>query len=305
MGMSLWQKSIVVLLGVTIFGGAAYFARIVFHPIELDRYRSIPWVTYVHPNIKKLQEAKALTGEGKLDEARAILVKALITAPKSPVTRELRDLLGNINAQMFFSEVPSPGKIEYTVKPGDALSSIARKLDSSTDAITRINHLDSTVIRPEQRLLVPRLDFNIVIDLVRSRVIVCDSRGFFCQYPIVSANLPHSRKPTIQTKVTAKSFAGNGGPVRPADRFHNKGRPQIDLDRAGYVLYGVGEENNGRSFEIAVEAGDKKETTDSRDANRPPQGIAMLNKDIAEIQLLIRKDTPVSIIFEDTSDSQA
>ncbi len=303
--MSLWQKCIVVLLGVAIFGGAACFARIAFRPPELDRYRSIPWVTYVHPNIKKLQQAKALAGEGKFDEARVILAKALITAPKSPVTRELRDLLGNINEQIFFSKVPSPGKTEYIVKSGDALASIARKLESSTEAIIRVNHLDSTVIRPEERLLVPQLDFNITIDLVRSRVVVCNSHGFFCQYPIVAANLPLSRKPTIQTKVKAKSFGENGGLVRPADRFHNEGHPQIDLGRAGYVLYGVGQENNGSSSEIAVETGDKKGTMDSHDANPAPQGIAMLKKDIAEIDLLIRKDTPVTIIFEDTSDSQA
>jgi hypothetical protein len=91
MRMSLWQKCTIALLGIAIFGGVAYFARIVFRPVGLDRLRSIPWVTYVHPNVKKLKQALALARDGKLDEARAILVKALITAPKSPVTRELRD----------------------------------------------------------------------------------------------------------------------------------------------------------------------------------------------------------------------
>jgi hypothetical protein len=99
MGMSLSQKCVVVLLGVAIVGSAAYFARIAFRPPELERYRSIPWVEYVHPNVKKLKQAQILAREGKLNEARDTLVKALITAPKSPVTRELRDLLGDINTQ--------------------------------------------------------------------------------------------------------------------------------------------------------------------------------------------------------------
>src|SRR5262249_21304701 len=144
-----------------------------------------------------------------------ILVKALISSPKSPVTRDLRDLLGELNTQIFFSKEPSPRKTEYTVKRGDALASIARKLKSSTEAIIHVNDLDSTVIRTGEKLFVPQLDFTITIDLPRDRVIVHDSHGFFTQYPIISAELPPTRQLIIQTKVTAKSFWGNGKPVQP------------------------------------------------------------------------------------------
>jgi LysM repeat protein len=292
--MSLWQKCVLVVLGIVIFGGAMYFAHVVFRPIGLERYKSIPRTTYVHPNVKKLKRAQGLVREGKLKEAREILVKALTTSPKSPVTRELRDLLGEVNTQIFFSKEPSPRKIEYTVKRGDALSSIARKLKSSAEAIIRVNDLDSTLIRPGEKLLVPNLDFTITIDLSRNRVIVHDSRGFFTQYPIVSTELPPARHPTIQTKVTAKSFWEGGKPV-PASR-QKEATPRIDLGRTGYVLYGVEEESDTSTSEIALEANDKDETPNSRDADRAPQGIAMLKDDIAEIELLIRKGTPVTII---------
>jgi LysM repeat protein len=291
MGMSLWQKCIVVLIGAAIFSGTAYFTRIVFRPPELERYKAIPRVTYVHPNVKKLKHARRLVDEGRVTEARAILVKALITAPKSPVTRELRDLLGEANTQIFFSKEPSPRKTEYTVKRGDALASIARRLESSTEAIIRVNDLDSTLIRPGEKLLVPRLDFTITIDLPRNRVIVHDSRGFFTQYPIVSAKLPPTRHATIQTKVTAKSFWENGRPVRPGPESQQQGTPRIDLGHTGYVLYGVDEDSDTSTSEIAIEADAKDETSDPRDTNRPPQGIAMLKDDIAEIELLIRKGT--------------
>lgn len=296
--MSLWQKCTVVLLGVAILGGAGYFARIVFRPVGLERYRSIPRVTYVHPNVKKLKQAQVLVTEGKLAEARGILVKALITAPKSPVTRELRDLLGDVNTQIFFSKEPSPRKTEYTVKSGDALASIARKLKSSAEAIIRVNDLDSTLIRPGEKLLVPQLDFTITIDLLRSRVIVHDGHGFFTQYPIASVDLPPAREPTIQTKVRAKSFWEDGRPVRPTQGFQEEeATPRIDLGHAGYVLYGVEEESDTDTSEIAVEADNKEGALNPRDSNHPPQGIAMLKNDIAEIELLIRKGTPVTIIL--------
>ena len=297
MGMSLWQKFIVVLLGAAILSASGYFSRIVFRPPELERYKAIPRVTYVHPNVNKLKHARSLVDEGKLTEARAILVKALITAPKSPVTRELRDLLGEINTQIFFSKESSPRKTEYTVKRGDALASIARRLDSSTEAIIRVNDLDSTLIRTGEKLFVPQLDFTTTIDLPRDRVIVHDSRGFFTQYPIVSAKLPPTRHATIQTKVTAKSFWENGKPVRPGPESQKEGTPRIDLGHTGYMLYGVDEDSDTNSSEIAIEADVNDGTSDPRDANRPPQGIAMLKDDISEIELLIRKGTPVTIIL--------
>jgi LysM repeat protein len=294
--MFLWQKCTIVLLAVTIFGGAAYIGRVIFRPEGLARYRSIPWVTYVHPNVKKLKQAQTLVGEGNLKEARRILVNALITAPKSPVTRELRDLLGDVNTQIFFSKEPSLRKTEYIVKRGDALSSIARKLQSSAEAITRVNDLDSTLIRPGEKLLVPQLDFTITIDLPRNRLVVHDSHGFFTQYPIASAELPPTRQPTIQTKVVAKSFWENGKPVRGGHELQKEGTPRIDLGRRGYVLYGVEEESDTTTSQIAVEAEDEERAPNSDDANRPPQGIAMLKDDLAEIELFIQKGTPVTII---------
>jgi LysM repeat protein len=264
----------------------------------IERYNAIPRVTYVLPNVKKLQHARGLVGKGELSEARAILVKALITAPKSPVTRELRDLLGDINTQIFFSKEPSPRKTEYTVKRGDALVSIARKHESSTEAIIRVNDLHSTLIRPGEKLLVPQLDFTITIDLPRTRVIVHDSHGFFTQYPIVSAELPTGRQTTIQTKVTAKSFWQNGKPVRPNQGLQNESTPRINLGRTGYVLYGVEEGSDTDTSEIAVETDDKDGTPDPRVASRSPRGIAMLKDDITEIELLIRKGTPVTVILD-------
>lgn len=299
MRMSFWQKSVLILLGVAIFSGSVYFAHIAFRPPELERLRAIPRVAYVHPNVKKLQHAQALAKKGQLSEARAILVKALITAPRSPVTRELRDLLGDINTQIFFSKEPSPRKTEYTVKRGDALASIARRLESSTEAIIRVNDLDSTLIKPGEKLLVPQLDFTITIDLPRDRVIVHDSRGFFTQYPVVSVELPTGRHTKIQTKVTAKSFWQNGKPVRPNQGLQKESTPRIDLGRTGYVLYGI-DENSDSTPEIDVEDNDRTGTP-SRASNRAPRGIAMLKDDITEVELLIRKGTPVTVILDPKS----
>ncbi len=271
MGMSFWQKCVVIL---------------------------IPWVKYVHPNVKRLKEAQDFAREGKLKEAQETVTKALLISPQSPVTRELRDLLGNINTQIFFSREPSPCKTEYSVKPDDALSSIARKFDSSPEAIMRVNNLDSTLIRPGEKLLVPRLDFAMTIDLPNNRLVLHDAAGFFSQYPIVSAQLPPTRRSAIDTKVAAKSFWEHGKAVHADHGMQKDWMPRIDLGHGGYVLYGVGEERQASTSEIAASTDNNEQTADSREVNRPPQGIAMMKEDIADIALLIRKGTPVTIILK-------
>ncbi len=294
--MSVWQTGIVILLAAAIFGGAAYVARIIFRPEGLAKYQSIPRVTYVHPNVKKLKRAQALVDDGKLAEARAILIGALTTAPKSPVTRQLRELLGEVNGRIFFSKEPSPRKAEYTIERGDALASIARKFDSSAEAIIRVNNLDSTLIRPEQTLLVPRLDFRITVDLPRRRVVVRDQLGFFSQYPIVSVDLPSSRHGTIHTKVGSKLFWKNGRFLRRTSLLEKEGTPLIYLGYHGYALYGVDtEETTATSGNSDNDHERPLASTSEPVSDRPPQGIAIQKKDIRRLEALVRKGTPVTI----------
>ena len=165
----------------------------------------------------------------------------------------------------------------------------------------RMNNLDSTLIRPGEKLLVPQLNFTITINVPSNRVVVHDSRGFFTQYPIVSAQLPPTRRSEIDMKVAAKSFWKNGQPVQADGGMQNNGTPRIDLGHPGYVLYGVGEQRQASTSEIAISTDDNGQTTNSLDANRPPQGIAMMKEDIADIALLSRKGTPVTIILNQDS----
>lgn len=293
--MTTWQKLTALLLAAAIIGGAMHLGRLVFLPRESPR---VPWVAYVHPNVAKLKEARQLADDGRLPEARDILVRALTTSPRSPVTRDLRDLLGEINTQLFFEKELSPRKSEYTVKRGDAVSSIARKLRSSTDAILRVNALESTRLRPGDKLVVPKLDFTITIDLPRERVVVHDGHGFFTQYPIGSADLPKTRASRVNAKVSAKSFWADGKPATRSRKSAGQGSPWIFLSRRGYVLYGVEEDSEAGNPEIDVESEEGEDAASTPDPNRPPHGIAMLKEDLEELEVLIRRGTPVTIVLD-------
>ncbi len=206
--------------------------------------------------------------------------------------------MGEINTRLFFSDKNSPRKKEYTVNSGDALSSIARRLQSSTDAIMRVNDLNSTIIRPGEKLFVPHLDFTITIDLPRERVVVHDGHGFFTQYPIAAVDLPATRSLVVQTKVRAKSFLPSAQPLAENGGAPDPTTPLIFLQRRGYVLYGVDENSETSAAAIEVEGEPSTQPDATPAPDRPPQGIAILKKDIAELDLLIRRGTPVTVLLE-------
>jgi hypothetical protein len=160
-----------------------------------------------------------------------------------------------------------------------------------------VNNLESTLIRPGEKLFVPPLDFTITIDLPRDRIVVHDSRGFFTQYPIAEVDLPSSKKPPAKMEVRAESFWKDGRPIASRGAPAKSVMPRIYLSRAGYVLYGVEENNDNADSEIDVKSDD--DSNASSDMKRPPQGIAMLKDDIAQLEVLIRKGTPVTIIHDE------
>lgn len=72
--------------------------------------------------------------------------------------------IGNLNMQLFFSNIEEPFKQKYVVTSGDTLARIANKFNTTIDFIMRINGLSMSTIYPKQTLLVPNGKFSIVVD---------------------------------------------------------------------------------------------------------------------------------------------
>ena len=69
-------------------------------------------------------------------------------------------------------EQPLPVIIRYTVKRGDALSSIAQRFGSNVETLRRINNLTTDVLRVGQELLVPRSPVDITLPITAPTIAI-------------------------------------------------------------------------------------------------------------------------------------
>ena len=292
--MTRGQLLIVTVLAALVLGGGGYLVYDALHPYRhfagTDDGRR---VVYVHPIVREIENARKLRAGGKLAEAQKLLREQLRIHGRRPEAKAARELLGEVNTEMFFStEVPF-GKTEYVVKRGDSLWRIARKLDSTPAVIMRTNNMQSDLIQPGDRLLVPDLEFTVTLDLSNERAVVHTGDSFFKQYPIVAINLPRPIRAPITTTVKGKSLWKEGTMLAsPSDGERAAGTPWLHLARGGYVLYGVSEEEG--IAESAVEVSETESQT--RDPDVPPRGIALLKEDLAELLLFIDRGTAITII---------
>jgi len=286
------QLIVVILLASLVIGGGSYLAYEALHP-----YRHLARtgrVVYVPPIVAEIENARQLRAEGKLAEAQRLLRNQLRLHGRRPEAKAARALLGEVNTEMFFSTDVPFGKTEYVVKRGDSLWRIARKLDSTPAVIMRTNRMESDLIKPGDRLLVPNAEFTVTLDLPNERAVVHTGDGFFKQYPIVSINLPHHIQSAITTKTKASAFWKDGAMLNnPSSAERAAGTPWLHLALGGYILYGVSEEEG--VSESAVEISDGA-TDAPRHPDLPRHGIALLKEDLEELQLLIGRGTPVTII---------
>src|SRR5213075_1540866 len=180
--------------------------------------------------------------DGKLAEARDALIALIQKYPSGKNVDEARDMLGEVNIDIFLSRYPSPEKADYVVKSGDVLAKIARKLKTTPELIMRMNNMSRTMLRIGDRLLISNPDFSMIIQRKANLVVLLNHGVFFKQYHMREAKLPQKQSPKIATKV-AETMAWKGGQrVGLGSKEYLASTKWIRLaGAAGYTLYAVPE----------------------------------------------------------------
>jgi LysM repeat protein len=274
----------VLLLALLIFGGAAWFGYNTFVKEEIavkkEQRGEVTPPPAVDISLPEFQAAVQLRQDGKLTEARDAFVRFIQKYPSGKHLEEARDMLGEINVDIFLSRHPSPEKTEYIVKPGDVLAKISRKLKTTPELIMRMNNMSGTMLHIGERLLISNPDFAIVIHRKVNLVILLNHGAFFKQYHVQEAKLPSKQPAKINAKV-AETMAWKGGKrVGLGSKEYLASTKWIRLaGAAGYTLYSVPDGSHP-----------------NLDQPPPPVGLGLAATDVEELASLVNSRTPVTII---------
>jgi hypothetical protein len=224
------------------------------------------------------QAAAKLRQEGKLIEARDALLALLQKFPTGQHVEEAKDLLGQVNVEMLFSDYRSPEKQEYVVRSGDVLAKIANKTKTTPELIMRTNNLTNPMLRVGQRLLISRPDFSIFIQRKAQTVILLNHGNFFKRYHVKVVKLSAKQPPRITTRV-AEVMAWKGGRRVGFGTKEWVGSTRwVRLAQPGYFLFAV------------AETGRREESNQP-----PPPGLGLSMGDMEELSSLVNSKTAVTI----------
>jgi LysM repeat protein len=271
-----------LLLAVVIFGGAAFFSYDLFvkpeRKIQQEKSGEIPVEPIPDVSLPDFQAAAKLRQEGKLIEARDALLNFLQKFPTGQHVEEAKDLLGQVNVEMLFTDYQSPEKQEYIVRSGDVLAKIAHKTKTTPELIMRTNNLSNPMLRVGQRLLISHPDFSIFIQRKAQAVILLNHGNFFKRYHVKVVKLSAKQPPRISTHV-AEVMAWKGGKRVGFGTKEWLGSTRwIRLAQPGYFLFAV------------AESGRREESNQP-----PPPGLGLSLGDMEELSSLVNSKTAVTI----------
>jgi LysM repeat protein len=265
-----------------IFGGAAFFSYRLFFKQEIavrhEQRGDVPPEPTPDISLPEFQAAAKLRQEGKLAEARDALAAFIQEYPAGLHVEEAKDLLGEINIDVFLSRTPSPEKQEYIVKPGDVLAKVARKVKSTPELIMRMNNLSGTMLHIGDRLLVSHPEFSLVIQRKAKLVVLLEHGAFFKQYHVRDEKLAAKQPPKVTTKVAETMAWRDGKRVGFGSKDYIGSTRWIRLGVPAYTLYSVADSAHPTLAQPP-----------------PPQGLGLAASDLEELSALVNKQTPVTI----------
>ena len=113
---------------------------------------------------ENVTRARNLEDRGDLLGALKQYKQAFETVVEPAELDGLNKKIENIKIKILFSNIVDKDSIEYIVKPGDALSRIAKKYNTTVDLIKRSNNLSSDMIRIGDKLKIVTVAFSVFVD---------------------------------------------------------------------------------------------------------------------------------------------
>lgn len=277
---------IIIFLTLGIFGGAAFvgYKMFVQPQIALKKEKALPPTPEPpDPTLPEFNKCVAIRKAGKVVEARDAFYSFIEHYPESSKIEDAKNLLGEINTDIFLSTIPAPEKEVYIVQKGDVINKVANHLKTTGELIMRANNLQGTMLRIGQKLTVGSGEFSLVISRKQNKVTVLNKGKFFKQYAVLDWPPVHAKKtgpkappaPKVLGKVTDKIAWFNGTRVTFFEKGYVSALHWIQINIPGCTLHSVADEAS---------------------AQKPPGGGIRLTPDaLDELAAMLSKGDPVTL----------
>ena len=160
--------------------------------------------------------------------------------PESPLLAQTQGQLGRVNVGLLFSPIVTEMDGLYEVRSGDTLGKIASAYGTTVEYLKRANGLKSDLIRPQQKLKVPKGHFSIVVDKSQNQLLLTESDEFIKSYTVATGKDNSTPVGTfkIVTRIPNPVWYRQGAIVPPESPENILGTRWLGIDKKGYGIHG-------------------------------------------------------------------
>ena len=227
--------------------------------------------------------------EGELARARDLYREAVSEAEwGGEAWNEALDAMGRLNVKLIFAPQETPDCKYYTVEPGDTITGIGIKLNTTQGLLLRANGIeDASKLRPGQRLKYTPKDFQIVIERSSCQLFLLDDGGLFKRYAVGLGKKGHE---TTLGNYKIGSKQKDPTWYCPEGRVIPPGDPENELGTRWMPLV---PEEEGLPSDLGIHGTIAPETLGEFSS----KGCArMIPEEVEELYDLVVRSTPVSIV---------
>ncbi len=226
-----------------------------------------------------LELGQVYGAQQQLVEARAMYRMLLEKFPDSPLVATTQARLGSVNIALLFSPTVTDLDTTYEVKLGETLGKIASGNNTTVELIKKANGLKGDVIRPGQKLKVPKGHFSIVVDRAQNQLLLTENNQFIKRYPVATGKDNATPVGTfkIVTRIPNPVWYKQGAVVPPDSPENILGTRWLGIDKQGYGIHGSVDPN---AIGKQVTAG----------------CVRMTNGDVEELFAIVPVGTEVNIV---------
>ncbi|MFC1804838.1 L,D-transpeptidase family protein [Candidatus Omnitrophota bacterium] len=233
------NKSIIIILAVVVVLVAVFLLagvkRGTLCPIQVG--------TVTEPAAGLVRQAEEAENSGNLLEAKSIYQALSDDFPGSGRAIDWQGKAEELNMRLLFSPTVTPGSELYEIKPGDSLSKIAKKFNTTAGLIRRSNRITGDRIYPGKKIKVRTAGFTIVVDKSQNILFLKSDEEIVKTYTVATGE--DNCTPVGTFKIVNKLIdppwhkEGVSEAIPAGDPRNILGSRWMGIDRPGYGIHGT------------------------------------------------------------------